>query len=154
MQSARVLLLILLAVTAGAAEKSEKPMIVFMCPYGGAKSVIAASYFNRMAEAEGLPYVAAATAAETPYEAVPKPVAEFLEKDGFAVASFKPRRVTADDLTSATKVVSIDCDLTKLDTKGVAVETWDDVPKVSADLPGSVAAIRKHIETLVAQLRK
>jgi protein-tyrosine-phosphatase len=130
-----------------------KETVLFMCPYGGAKSVIAASYFNRLAEAEGLPYVATAAAAETPYEAVPQPVAEYLGKDGFAVASFKPRQVTAADLESAVKVVSIDCDVAKLDARGAAVEQWNDVPKVSADLPGSAAAIRRHVEQLAAELK-
>jgi arsenate reductase (thioredoxin) len=132
---------------------AEKAAVLFMCPYGGAKSVIAASYFNRLAEAERLPYVASAAAAETPYEAVPKPVADVLEHDGFDVASFKPRPVAAIDFESAAKVVSIDCDLSKLDSHGATVEEWNDVPKVSVDLPGSVAAIRKHGETLIAQLR-
>lgn len=132
---------------------TAKETVLFMCPYGGAKSVIAASYFNRLAEAEGLPYVASAAAAETPYEAVPQPVAEYLGKEGFAVATFKPRQVTAADLQSAAKVVSIDCDLAKLDAPGATVEQWNDVPKVSADLPGSAAAIRRHVEQLAAELK-
>ena len=124
-------------------------MILFICQYGGAKSVIAASYFNRLAEREGLPHRAAAVAAETPYDAVPENVASFLAREGFDVASFKPRQVSESDLTSAEKVVSIDCDLTQLDAAGVAIERWDDVPKVSEDLPGSAEAIRKHVEALI-----
>lgn len=126
--------------------------VVFMCPHGGAKSVIAASYFNRAAEREGLPYAAVAVAADTPYESVPGPVADFLAAEGFDVASFEPRRVTAADLDAAGKVISIDCDLAKLDHRG-AIERWDDVPKVSADLPGSAAAIRRHVDELVTRLK-
>lgn len=132
---------------------AETETVLFMCPYGGAKSVIATTYFNHLAERVGLGYRAAAVAAETPYDAVPEKVAAFLLQEGFDVQSFKPRQVAAADLDAAAKVVSIDCDLAKLDTNGVAVERWDDVPKVSADLPGSAAAIRKHVETLVAQLK-
>ncbi len=125
--------------------------VLFMCPYGGAKSVIAATYFNQLAASNHLPYVAAAAAAETPYDAVPENVAAFL---GGEVKSFKPRHVEAAEFESAVKVVSIDCDLTKLDTRGVTIERWDDVPKVSVDLPASAAAIRKHVEALIAQLRR
>ena len=132
---------------------TEPETVLFMCPYGGAKSVIATTYFNQLAERDGLAYRAAAVAAETPYDAVPEKVAAFLLQEGFDVQTFKPRQVAATDLETATKVVSIDCDLTKLATNGVAIERWDDVPKVSADLPGSAAAIRKHVETLVAQLK-
>lgn len=120
--------------------------IVFLCPFGGAKSVIAASYFNRAAEE--LPYTAIAAAAQTPYEAVPPVVAELLARDGFDVASFRPRRVEADDLDGAEKVIAIDCDVAAEE-----VERWDDVPKVSEDLHGSVAAIRRHVNELVERLR-
>jgi arsenate reductase len=156
------LLLLLVILHAAACATANRPAtppnraketVLFVCPYGGAKSVIAASYFNRIAEAEGLPFVAAAAAAETPYDAVPKPIADYLSQNGFDVASFQPRHVAAADLESAAKVVSIDCDLSKLDVRGVTVEEWSDVPKVSVDLPGSAAAIRRHVDVLVQQLR-
>jgi protein-tyrosine-phosphatase len=130
-----------------------KQNVLFLCPYGGAKSVIAMSYFNQLAERDGLPYVATAAAAETPYDAVPENVAAFLMQEGFAVGSFEPRRVTAADIESAAKVVSIDCDLEKLDTRGAPIEQWNDVPKVSAGLPASASAIRKHVEALIARFR-
>ena len=142
-----------LAAAAAAEEAKTKATIVFMCPYGGAKSVIATSYFNRAAVAAGLEASAIAVAAETPYEAVPPAVAETLEADGFAVRDFRPRRATKDDLASAARVISIGCDLTKLDAaEGVTIDKWDDVPMVSADLPGSVAAIRAHVARLVEEL--
>jgi protein-tyrosine-phosphatase len=128
--------------------------VLFMCPYGGAKSVIAASYFRRLTEAKGLRYVAAAVAAETPYEQVPPKVAALLEEEGFAVGSFRPRQVTRADLDGATRVVSIDCDLSQLDTSGARIERWDDVPKVSDDLTASAAAIRRHVLELVEQLER
>ena len=132
---------------------APKKTVAFMCPYGGAKSVIAMSYFNQLAEREELPYTAVAVSAEKPYDAVPENVAAFLANEGFTVTSFKPREVQAADLESAAKVISIDCDLTKLDAHGATIERWDDVPKVSVDLPASAAAIRKHVEKLVAQLK-
>ena len=144
------LLLTLLSTATLMAE--EKAKVLFMCPYGGAKSVIAAEYFNRAAAAKHLSFVAIAAAAEEPYEAVPEKVAEHLAKDGIDVRNFKPRHVAADDLRNATRVVSIDCDLSKLDTQKASIEKWDDVPKVSVDLPASAAAIRKHVDKLVDEL--
>jgi protein-tyrosine-phosphatase len=122
--------------------------IVFMCPHGGAKSVIAAAYFNQLAAAESLSYEAVAVAGEDPYDAVPENVREFLAREGFDVASFKPRCFTSADVESAKKVISIDCDIDH-----AAIERWDDVPKVSEDLPGSAAAIRKHVQALVDELK-
>lgn len=56
--------------------------ILFLCSHGGAKSVIAASYFNRLAAERDLPFVAVAAAAEDPYDAVPAPVADYLDDEG------------------------------------------------------------------------
>jgi arsenate reductase (thioredoxin) len=145
-------LLVLFLMLSGCATQQQQSKVLFLCPYGGAKSVIAASYFNRLAAERDLPFVAIAAAAETPYDAVPTPVADALERDGLDVRSFQPRQVQADDLRSAERVISIDCDLTKLDAHGATIERWDDVPRVSADLPGSVAAIRRHVEALVMEL--
>lgn len=140
--------------TANRPRTTARSTVLFLCPYGGAKSVIAASYFNRLAEKHALPYVGVAAAAEKPYDAVPAPVAGFLERDGFDVRAFKPRHVEAEDVKTATKVISIDCNLVGVDVTGAAVERWDDVPKVSVDLDASAAAIRRHVEILVAELRE
>jgi protein-tyrosine-phosphatase len=128
-------------------------IVLFLCPYGGAKSVIAASHFNRIARSSGLPYAAVAAAAEEPYEGVPEPVAELLASGGEDVHAFKPRHVEAVDLATAERVVAIDCDLSQLDLSGVSVERWDDVPKVFDDLYGSAAAIQRHVESLAEELR-
>jgi len=123
-----------------------------MCPHGGAKSLIAVSYFNRIAAEKNLPFTAVAVAAEHPHESVPANIADFLEKDGFHVRSFKPRPVSRADFRSASKVISVGCDLSKADTRGTAVETWDDVPLVDNGLPQSAAAILKHVLVLIDQI--
>ena len=141
-------LLFLFLFTIGCATRPKpKSTVLFLCPYGGAKSVIAASYFNRLMDERGLPYVGVAAAAEEPYAAVPAPVADLLEREGFDVRAFKPRRVDANDVKNATAIVTIDCNV---DVAGA--KRWDDVPKVSVDLEGSAAAIRKHVEALAEEL--
>ncbi|HYO76142.1 MAG TPA: hypothetical protein VE010_06725 [Thermoanaerobaculia bacterium] len=132
---------------------TARPTILFLCQYGGAKSVIAASYFNRIAEESGLDYVGVAAAAEEPYAAVPPAVADFLERDGFDVRTFAPRRAEADDLTAAARILSIGCDHAALAADDSRAQRWDDVPLVSEDLPGSAAAIRRHVEALARELR-
>ena len=120
--------------------------ILFLCTHGGAKSVIAASHFNRLASEQGLPFVARAAAAEDPYDAVPAPVAGRLELEGFDVRGFQPRQVAPGEIETAAKVVSIGCAVP-------GAERWDDVPQASEDLEGSVAAIRRHVEELAEELR-
>lgn len=123
--------------------------VLFLCPHGGAKSVMAASYFNRLAEHLALPYDATAAATEDPYETVPRPVADLLERDGIDVRQFTPRRVESRDLGMATRAIAIGCSI-----PDAMVERWDDVPAASEDLEGSSSAIRRHVEALVAELRE
>lgn len=125
--------------------------VLFVCQFGGAKSVLAAEYFNRLARDHGLPHVAKAVAAEEPYAAVLEPVAELLERDGIDVHAFQPRRIEEADVQHAARVISIDCDVPHVDSE--RSERWDDVPKVSEDLHGSAAAIRRHVDALIEELR-
>ncbi len=120
--------------------------ILFVCQHGGAKSVVAASPFNRLAAGRGLPFVATAVAAEDPYDAVPTPVADHLQQEGFDVRAFRPRQVASGEIAAAARVVTIGCDVPG------AHERWDDVPAASEDLQGSVAAIRRHVEALAEAL--
>jgi protein-tyrosine-phosphatase len=131
----------------------SKDTILFLCQHGGAKSVAAAAYFNRLAEESGLGYVAVSAATEDPYLAVPAPVADRLDRDGLDVRDFRPRQVEAGEITSAARVVSIGCDLTELVTGSARVEQWNDVPQASEDLEGSVSAIRRHVALLAEALR-
>lgn len=120
--------------------------VLFVCPYGGAKSVIAASYFNQMAAARGVALNAVALAGQTPYDAVPALVAQALLAEGIDVRSFRPRKAEQADFDSALRVVTIDCQVP------VRSDDWNDVPKVSEDLKGSMAAIRSHVVKLVGEL--
>ena len=122
--------------------------VLFLCAHGGAKSVMAASYFNRLAGEGALPHAAIAAAAEEPYDSVPAPVAELLLSEGLDVRSFIPRSVGERDVDGAGRIVAIGCEL-----EGVPVERWDDVPAASEDLEGSAAAIRRHVDALMEELR-
>jgi len=120
--------------------------ILFLCQHGGAKSVIAVCHFNRLAAERSLPFVAAAAAAEDPYDAVPGPVADHLEREGFDVRAFKPHQAAAGEIGAAVRVVTIGCEVPGFH------ERWDDVPAASEDLEASVAAIRRHVEVLAEAL--
>lgn len=133
---------------------APKETVLFLCPHGAAKSLIAATTFNRLAEERGLAMSASAAATEEPYAEVPAAVAEFLESDGIDVSAFRARRVASSDLEAAARVVTIDCDPATIPASSATVERWDDVPKVSADLHGSIAAIRRHVAELVDELTK
>jgi arsenate reductase len=120
--------------------------ILFLCPHGGAKSVIAACHFNRLAEERALPFRAASAAAEDPYDSVPAPVSEYLLRQGTDVRALRPRRVASAEIETAARVVAIGCELER------ATDRWDGVPAASEDLAASVAAIHARVEALAREL--
>jgi len=125
--------------------------ILFLCPHHAAKSVIAAAYFDRLARQLGLPFVADSAGTE-PAEAVMPTVADLLRGEGIDVSGQPPRRVTPAELHQAARLISIGCALSDLDIVPERIETWDDVPMVSQDLPAARATILYHVEVLAAEL--
>ena len=120
--------------------------VLFLCEHGGAKSVIAASLFNRLAAERGLPFVATAAAAGDPYDAVPKPVGDYLRGEGFDVGELEPHHAAPEEIGAAERIIAIGCDVPGAHAR------WDDVPAASEDLQGSVAAIHRHVEALAEDL--
>jgi arsenate reductase len=126
--------------------------ILFVCPHGAAKSVLAAAYFNHMAQQHGVPLLADSGGTE-PSETVAPAVIEMLQDEGIAVSQRPPRCVTRDDLAQAQKVISLGCELEALDIAPERVEQWLDVPAVSENRYAARDAIRANVERLIAQVR-
>ena len=124
--------------------------IVFVCPHGSAKSVIAAAYCRRLAARRGLE-VAAEAAGIEPDPAVPARVVSGLAADGVDVSGERPRGLDDVDLGGAAAVIAFGCDVSAGD---VPVTRWDDVPAVSDDFGKARDAIVAHVERLVAGLAR
>ena len=121
--------------------------VVFLCPYNAAKSVIAAAYWNRLAQERGVD-VHAVSAGTEPSAVVSPAVVAALRAEGIDLSGHRPRRVTEGELTGAWRMVAIGCDLGGLLPAGVAAEYWDDVPAAGEDLPACQAAIAARVERL------
>ena len=128
----------------------ETPKVVFVCLHGAAKSVIAASIFDRLAAARELA-VRATFAGTEPDPEIPPKVVQNVRTEGADVAGMRPRLVTRDELARATRVVSFGCDLSSLGA-GAGVERWDDVPAVSDDYQKARDVIAARVERLVDTL--
>ena len=129
--------------------KTPQKNVVFVCTHGGAKSVIAASYFNRIMEEQQQEWRAVAAAAEDPYEAVPQPVQQFLKEEGFEVSAFQPRRLDRQELTESELVVVIGC---AVETAASTQRQWEGVPQAADGVEASASAIRERVEDLAAEL--
>ena len=132
---------------------TKPPSILFLCPHGAAKSVLASAYFQRAAKERGL-NVRVDSAGTEPDEQVSSAVASHLKKNGYAIPIAKPRQVTAADLAAADLIISIGCDLKNLPAQPAAnaLRRWDDVPAPSEDFARADDAIKKRVMDLVEEL--
>ncbi len=126
--------------------------ILFLCPHSAAKSVLAAAYCQQLAKGRGLE-LRADFAGTHPDEKIAPVVAEFLEQQGIAVPH-APKRVTRDDIVSASKIVSLGCEVSELPVQAEVVEDWHDVPPVSQGLQVSWQAIQEKVAELLERLER
>jgi protein-tyrosine-phosphatase len=134
---------------AGAAAKQ----VLFMCPHGAAKSVLASAYFQKLAKERGL-NVRVDSVGTDPDPEVGKAVAAHLTKTGYAIPIDKPRRATARDVEQADIVVSLGCDLAGLPQPRGKLLKWDDVPGPGENFAAADEAIHKRVEALVDELAR
>jgi len=132
----------------------EAPMtytLLFVCPHGAAKSVIAAALCQQFADARGMDLSARAAGTEPDPQVSPTAVA-LLRAEGIDVATTIPHQVTADELVAASYVISLGCDLTHLISPVTPVEQWEDVTPVSENPTLARDQIRAHVERFMETL--
>lgn len=127
--------------------------VLFLCPHSAAKSVLAAAYFQQLADERKLSWRAAFAGTDPDAELSPKVMA-LLRDEGIDVSAQQPRRVTADELQSAWRVVSLGCEPNALPAARADLIRWDDVPPLSQNAPAARDAIRAHVERLVDELAR
>jgi protein-tyrosine-phosphatase len=130
-----------------------RPTVLFMCPHGAAKSVLASAYFIKAAKERGL-NVRVLSAGTEPDPAVSVAVAKRITEQGLPVPIDKPRRVADEEFRNADVVISIGCDLKGLPEPRGLVQRWDEVPSPSENLDATDAAIRKRVQALIETLSR
>jgi arsenate reductase len=142
------------ATSAGGASPAES-QVLFVCEHGNVKSLMAASYFNRLAIQRGLPYHAISRGTAPNSTTVPPPIAAGLQGEGFDVTAFHPAAVAAADVSASRRVILINTALPeKANLAGSAPEQWTDVPAASVDYAAASAALKKHVEALIDDLSR
>lgn len=141
-----------LAVSASA-QNARTETVLFVCEHGAAKSVIAASYFDKLAKERGLNYRAVFRG--TNPDPVLNPIAEKgLNEDGINTRGLKPQLVTSTDLATASNVVTLGCELPDKQSVAGKVQEWNDIPSPSQDYKAARADIVKRVSQLVDDLAK
>lgn len=122
-----------------------------MCAHGAAKSVLAGTYFNRLAEQHGL-RVRAVARGTAPDAEVAEPVRQDVRDAGLELCETRPTRLNGSDIASADVLVAFDLTATELGTANPYV-AWNGLPALSEDFAGGKAAIVSQVEALVAELK-
>jgi chromate transporter len=139
---------------AGGAGEAQPQLVVFVCEHGSVKSLMAASFFERMAKERGM-FVRAVSRGTAPDPAVPAKIVDALREDGFDVASFRPQALKASDAAAAVRVVAIGVDPASVGEKaGARLERWDDIPPVSSSYAEARAALVLRIDSLLRDLER
>jgi arsenate reductase (thioredoxin) len=144
-------ILALAAVSLLSAQTPKK--VVFVCEHGAAKSVIAATEFQRMATEKGLKFEIVSRGTEPDPQIAPG-VRAGLRADGMDAGSSNPIKVTKQDLAGAAKVVSFGPDLSGLLPQGTKALNWSSTPAPSKDYRAARDHIRKQLEILMQDLQQ
>ncbi|MEM7333276.1 MAG: hypothetical protein AAF490_14395 [Chloroflexota bacterium] len=127
--------------------------VLFLCPHAAAKSVIAMTYFQDLANKADL-NVTASNAGTEPDPAINPKVDQLLRSEGFNLSDFKPKHLEEGQLAAADIVVSIGCIEKEAVPTGTQFLDWSDVPMLSDDFQGSRNKILAHAKDLVTRLKE
>ena len=121
--------------------------VLFVCPHGAAKSVLAGSYFNRFAAELGLEARAIARGTDPDAE-----ISDRVRLDvGPELCVAQPTGLTAADVAHADLLVAFDLAEAEL---GVSPNrSWNGLPALSADFELGRAAILGRVVALVAEIK-
>jgi hypothetical protein len=75
-----------------------------------------------------------------------------LTEDGFDVRGFQARALTAREVETARRVVTINLDAPGASLKGKAVDRWEGIPAASDDYAAARDALTRRIHALLDQL--
>ena len=127
----------------------KNPIIVFVCEHGAAKSIIAAAYFNKLAEEANSEIRAMARGTTPDQELSPKTVSG-LKVDGLIPTGMIPQKLSIEDVEGAQKIVTF-CELPVEYQSHVPIETWDGIPPVSENYELARDEIVKRVKQLFEQ---
>jgi protein-tyrosine-phosphatase len=126
---------------------NQNSKIIFVCEHGAAKSIMAAAYFNKLAQEIGLDQQAIA-GGTTPDPQLSQTAVKGLREDGLTPSPTTPQKLSSEELQTASQVIAF-CKLPESYRYQGAIEYWEDVPPVSEDYEKARDDIVKRIKKLI-----
>src|SRR5215218_1191983 len=117
-------LLMLVSLSMAQRAAAPAPTVVFVCEHGAAKSVIATTYFNKIAAEKGL-RARATYRGVSPQADLSVNALKGLREDGLSVPDQKPSSISEADVTGASVIFAIGCSLPASATASGKAATWD-----------------------------
>src|SRR5687767_15360932 len=130
---------------------NQNQPIVFVCEHGAAKSVIAAAYFNKLAQEANSEVRAIARGTHPDSELSPKAVVG-LRADGLTPSELAPQKLSLADVESAQRIITF-CELPAEYQAKVSIERWDGVPPVGEGYQKARDSILERTSHLIKGLR-
>ena len=143
------LIIVMLLINSAMAQTKK---IIFVCEHGAGKSVVAASYFNKLAKERNLDYVAECRGTN-PDSIVSLKTQEGLTKDDVYDVNTKPTKLQLSDTTNAERIILFTTAPPGLNTK-VKIENWSDIENVDSEYQKRRDAIIQKINSLLDTLEK
>jgi arsenate reductase (thioredoxin) len=143
--------LLIIALSTSVFCQTSKPIILFVCEHGAARSVIASAYFNKLAKEKNLNYKAIFRGTN-PDTLLTAGTTKGLTKDGFDTKKWKPTSVTQSDLNASTQVITFDCALPNSLQLNKPVSKWDSIPAISKDYDAARNKILERVKILIEEL--
>ena len=131
---------------------AQKKKIIFVCEHGAAKSVIAATYFNKLAKKRNINYVAECRGTY-PDSVVSPAIKDGLTKDHVFDPTMQPRKLMASDTTNVERIILFTPLPTYMDGS-IQTENWSQIENVDGDYSKRRDAIVKKINELLDKLEK
>ena len=107
----------------------QNPLIIFVCEHGAAKSIIAATYFNKLASERNLD-IRAIARGTNPDSELSSITIEGLQQDGLSPTESAPQKLTLAEVESAQQIISF-CELPEEYQNKTPIERWNDILPVS-----------------------
>ena len=126
--------------------------IVFVCEHGAAKSVIAATYFNKLAKERNLDWEATCRGTN-PDDVVGSKIKDGLTADNLYDPALSPQKLSLQDTTDVEKIILFTPLPKDFKTK-IDVEDWSEIPNVDGAYPDRRDAIVKKINLLLDSLEQ
>ena len=125
--------------------------ILFVCEHGAAKSIIAAAYFNKLAQEQGLNLQAIARGTLPDDELSPGTV-QGLMADGLTSTELSPQKLQPAEIEAAQRVIAFGDLFNEEDIQGVQIENWNEVPPVGKDYQMARDVILQNLHRLLAEV--